>query len=108
MIETTARHPDTSFSHTLPSRFARRRRRLAHPSHALASPPSGVLVRRAPTAQSLGHLGLGATSAELLIHLPAHRPERSERYTVVSTMLFGRSPVREGVILRVVSVPKRA
>ena len=79
--------PDTIFSHALPSRFARirswwvcvrhdasatpghqlatpspadsrrRLRRLAHPSHALA----GTLprpARRAPTAQSLGHLRL--------------------------------------------------
>jgi len=36
MTDTTARHPDTTYSHTLPSRFARRLWRLAHPSHALA------------------------------------------------------------------------
>jgi len=35
----TARHPGTIFSHILPNRFASRLRRLAHPSHALASPP---------------------------------------------------------------------
>ena len=37
--DTTARQSGTIFSHTLPGRFARRLRRLAHLSHALASPP---------------------------------------------------------------------
>jgi hypothetical protein len=36
----TPRYTDIRFSHTLPSRFASRQRRLAHPSHALTSPPS--------------------------------------------------------------------
>ena len=44
---TTPRHPDTSFSHTLPNRFASRLWRLAHPSHALASPPSAACEARA-------------------------------------------------------------
>jgi len=35
-VDTTLRQPGTSFSHTLPSQFARRLRRLAHPSHALS------------------------------------------------------------------------
>jgi len=47
VTKTTARHPDTIFSHTLPSRFASRLWRLAHPSHALASPPSAAYEARA-------------------------------------------------------------
>ena len=47
VTKTTARHPDTIFSHTLPSRFASRCKRLAHPSHALASPPSAAYEARA-------------------------------------------------------------
>jgi len=39
VTNTTAWSTDTTYSHTLPNRFARRPRRLAHPSHALASPP---------------------------------------------------------------------
>ena len=43
VIDTTnLRQPGTSFSHTLPSRFARRLRRLTHPSHALPRPPSAT------------------------------------------------------------------
>ena len=40
VIDTTAQHPDTPFSHILPSRFARWLHHLAHPSHALVSSPS--------------------------------------------------------------------
>ena len=40
VIDMTAQHLDTPFSHILPSRFASRLWRLAHPSHALVSSPS--------------------------------------------------------------------
>ena len=38
-VTETTRDTRTPIGHTLPSRFARRRGRLAHPSHALASTP---------------------------------------------------------------------
>ncbi len=87
MTETPARPPDTSYRHTLPSRFARSLRSLAHPSHALASPPSatsrgarhretGALVDRVGARQPL------VVGQE--VSIPSRRPRSGESATVVT------------------------
>ena len=53
MTNTSLRHTGTFCSHTLPSRFARSLRSLAHPSHALVSTPSATHEARA-TARYAG------------------------------------------------------
>jgi hypothetical protein len=54
--ETTLQHPDTTYRHTLPNRFARCLRHLAHPSHALASPPAAC-------SRGARHRGVGGQVA---------------------------------------------
>ena len=46
-VNTTLQHPGTLSSHTLPNRFTRCLRHLAHPSHALTSPPPAAREARA-------------------------------------------------------------
>ena len=47
VVDTMLRHTGTNYHHTLPSRFTRCLRHLAHPSHALADTPRAVHEARA-------------------------------------------------------------
>ena len=82
VANTTARSPDITFSHTLPSRFARRLRRLAHPSHALADTLPRSARRAPPQYQYLaGELSRPALEDHTASQGVEPPQERSKRAT---------------------------